>query len=105
MFKGLTNAVLCKSIFRQAGTFIYVLEGAAHFGARRTYVEKHSATIFSDGDFITISASELGVRLVLLAGKPLGEPIAWGGPTVMNTDEEIHAAFSELRQGTFIKQQ
>ena len=89
----------------EQNTFIYVLEGAAHFGARRTYVEKHSAAIFSDGDFITISASELGVRFVLLAGKPLGEPIAWGGPIVMNTDEEIRTAFSELKQGTFIKQQ
>ena len=40
---------------------------------------------------------------VLLAGKPLKEPIAWGGPIVMNTKDELQAAFSELEQGTFIK--
>ncbi|HNR69700.1 MAG TPA: pirin-like C-terminal cupin domain-containing protein, partial [bacterium] len=40
---------------------------------------------------------------VLIAGKPLGEPIAWGGPIVMNTREELRIAFEELENGTFLK--
>jgi len=43
------------------------------------------------------------VRFILLAGKPLKEPIAWGGPIVMNTQVELNAAFDELSKGTFIK--
>ncbi|MCL2851606.1 MAG: pirin family protein [Defluviitaleaceae bacterium] len=88
---------------REHNTFVYVLEGAACFGEERTQVEKHSAAIFSDGNVIRSYTSELGVRFVLLAGKPLQEPIAWGGPIVMNTNEEIQTAFNELAQGNFIK--
>jgi len=87
----------------EQNALIYVLQGAAYIGEKRTYVEKHSAVIFSDGDIVNIQASELGARYILLAGKPLNEPIAWGGPIVMNTQEELSAAFAELRQGSFIK--
>ena len=91
-------------ISSEQNTFVYILEGAAHFGEERTNVERYSVAIFSEGDTIRILASELGVRFILLAGKPLKEPVAWGGPIVMNTQEELQAAFSELSQGTFIKQ-
>jgi len=87
----------------EQNVFVYILDGAARFGEEGTYVEKYSAAIFAEGDIIHISASEQGVRFVLLAGKPLNEPIAWGGSVVMNTDEEIRTAFNDLRQGTFIK--
>ena len=86
-------------------SFVYILEGSARFGKERTHVEKHSAAIFSDGDMIEVCASELGTRFVLLAAPPLGEPIAWGGPIVMNTEEELREAFSELNRGSFIKHQ
>ena len=85
-------------------TFVYILEGAAAFGERRNLVEKHSVAIFTEGDAINISTLESGVRFILLAGEPLKEPIAWGGPIVMNTQEELQQAFNELEQGTFIKQ-
>ncbi|MCL2294683.1 MAG: pirin family protein [Spirochaetes bacterium] len=88
----------------EQNTFVYILEGTAAFGEKRTPVEKHSVAIFTEGDAIRIHASESGVRLILLAGKPLKEPIAWGGPIVMNTQEELQHAFNELNQGTFIKQ-
>ena len=84
-------------------TFVYLLEGAAHFGEERTLVEKHSAAIFTEGDIVRVMALDQGVRFVLLAAKPLGEPIAWGGPIVMNSEQELRKAFSELAQGTFIK--
>ena len=90
-------------ISNELNTFAYILEGAASFGEGRINVEKHSAAIFSDGDSVRVLASDLGVRFVLLAGKPLREPIAWGGPIVMNTREELQTASTELAQGTFIK--
>jgi hypothetical protein len=58
--------------------------------------------LLTQGDEIEIS-SEKGSRFLLFAGKPLKEPIAWGGPIVMNTQEELSTAFKELDEGTFIK--
>ncbi|HLR35690.1 MAG TPA: pirin-like C-terminal cupin domain-containing protein, partial [Tissierellales bacterium] len=48
-------------------------------------------------------ANEKGVRFLLLSGKPIKEPIAWGGPVVMNTKEELRTAFKQIDDGTFIK--
>ncbi len=59
--------------------------------------------VFGDGKGIRVAAGEEGVRFLLIAGKPLGEPVAWQGPIVMNTREELRLAFEEYRQGTFIK--
>ncbi len=56
-----------------------------------------------DGDMIRVTSGEEGVRFLLLAGRPLGEPIAWQGPIVMNTREELRRAFEEYNNGTFIK--
>ena len=87
----------------EQNTFVYVLEGEASFGEKRALVPKHSAAIFEAGDVIRLSSSNEGVRFILLAGKPLKEPVAWGGPIVMNTEEELNTAFDELSKGTFIK--
>jgi redox-sensitive bicupin YhaK (pirin superfamily) len=59
--------------------------------------------VFGDGDLVAVTAETEGVRLLLIAGKPIGEPIAWYGPIVMNTQEELHVAFEELERGTCIK--
>ena len=91
------------AISNEQNTFVYILEGTAAFGEKRTHVEKHSVAIFSQGDAIRIYTSGSSVRLILLAGKPLKEPISWGGPIVMNTQEELQNAFDELNKGTFIK--
>ena len=48
-------------------------------------------------------AGEDGIRFLLVSGKPLEEPVAWHGPIVMNTQEQLRQAFEELRDGTFIK--
>lgn len=50
-----------------------------------------------------ITATEKGVRFLLISGKPLKEPVAWYGPIVMNTEEELRLAFEEYRKGTFVK--
>ena len=58
---------------------------------------------FDTGDFVTVQAGEEGIRFLLISGKPIQEPVAWHGPVVMNTREELIQAFDELKNGTFIK--
>ncbi len=68
-----------------------------------SWAQNRSLVLFDNGDEVTVEAGENGVRFLLVSGKPLHEPVAWGGPIVMNTHEELHQAFAELRNGTFIK--
>jgi redox-sensitive bicupin YhaK (pirin superfamily) len=58
---------------------------------------------FNDGDEIVVHAGDAGVRFLLVSGKPIEEPVAWRGPIVMNTREELLQAYQELQDGTFIK--
>jgi len=62
-----------------------------------------SLILFDNGDEVTVKAGDQGIRFLLVSGKPLKEPVAWGGPIVMNTQQELQQAFTELRNGTFIK--
>ena len=62
-----------------------------------------SLVVFDTGDEITVQAGEEGIRFLLVSGKPIEEPIAWYGPIVMNTQNELQQALSELRAGTFIR--
>ncbi len=58
---------------------------------------------FGNGDEVTVQAGERGARFLLISGTPIQEPVAWHGPIVMNTQEELQQAFAELRNGTFIQ--
>jgi redox-sensitive bicupin YhaK (pirin superfamily) len=64
--------------------------------------ENRSLVLFDDGDEVVVQAGEDGVRFLLVSGKPLGEPVAWYGPIVMNTQEQLRDAFTELQEGTFL---
>jgi redox-sensitive bicupin YhaK (pirin superfamily) len=82
--------------------FIYVYRGAVKVGV--TLVESHRMAILSnttDADGVTLTATE-DARLIMIAGKPLNEPIVQYGPFVMNTQEEIHQAMDDFRNGRFI---
>jgi quercetin 2,3-dioxygenase len=68
-----------------------------------TDVANRSLVLFDSGDEITVQAGPEGIRFLLVSGMPLAEPVAWRGPIVMNTAQELQQAFSELRNGTFIK--
>jgi len=57
----------------------------------------------TEGDEVTVQAGEKGIRFLLVSGKPIEEPVAWYGPIVMNTPEELREAWAELKDGTFIK--
>jgi len=62
-----------------------------------------SLVLFDRGDEVTVQAGDEGIRFLLVSGKPLREPVAWRGPIVMNTPQELRTAFEELQQGTFLK--
>ena len=102
--------------------FAYIFEGSASFGnASRPFgvnVEKEFAgeelkirdqsgnrtlVVFGAGDEVEVTSGETGVRFLLVSGMPLREPVAWHGPIVMNTREELQQAFRELNTGQFVK--
>jgi len=62
-----------------------------------------SLVLFSAGDEVMVQAGDDGVRFLLVSGEPLKEPVAWYGPIVMNTQQELRRAFEELREGTFLE--
>jgi quercetin 2,3-dioxygenase len=66
-------------------------------------VDNRSLVLFDRGDEVTVQAGEKGIRFLLVSGKPLGEPVAWYGPIVMNTQAELRQAFFEYQNGTFLK--
>src|SRR5688500_10866678 len=66
-------------------------------------VSNRSLVLFDRGDEIVVQAGDAGIRFLLVSGKPLEEPVAWRGPIVMNSREELQQAYTEPRDGTFIK--
>jgi len=101
--------------------FAYVVDGKGGFGRDRKpsraesgkanesaprqnpLVEKEHLVVFDKGDQVYIATGTESFRFILLSGKPIGEPIAWHGPIVMNTQEELTVAFEEYQNGTFLK--
>jgi quercetin 2,3-dioxygenase len=100
--------------------FAYVFEGSGSFrdasepralrtegggvgGDRTGETGNRSLVQFDDGDEVVVRAGEGGIRFLLVSGNAIKEPVAWGGPIVMNTDEELRQAFQELENGSFIK--
>jgi len=77
--------------------------GAGEIEDARPMVGNRSLVLFDRGDEVSVEAGEDGLRFLLVSGKPLREPVAWHGPIVMNTQEEINQAVRELRQGTFLR--
>src|SRR5690348_13248395 len=77
------------------------LTGGIDAAARET--GNRSLVLFDSGDEVVVQAGDEGIRFLLVSGKPIEEPVAWYGPIVMNTKQELQQAFSELRDGTFIK--
>jgi hypothetical protein len=66
-------------------------------------VNDHSLVLFDRGDEIVVQAGDEGIRFLLVSGKPIEEPVAWYGPIVMNTQEQLRQAMAELHTGGFIK--
>jgi quercetin 2,3-dioxygenase len=83
--------------------FAYLYRGSCAVGAEGTMIEGRRLVIFGPGEAVRLRAEAAEARLLLVAGTPLHESIAWGGPIVMNTHEELQRAFRELDEGSFIK--
>jgi quercetin 2,3-dioxygenase len=101
--------------------FAYIIEGEGYFGSKNNPVSDEMKTtrnvavfsdpcvnngtlvLFADGDEIRVFAENQRLRFLLISGKPIGEQIAWHGPIVMNSQEELNIAFREYQEGTFIK--
>jgi redox-sensitive bicupin YhaK (pirin superfamily) len=91
--------------------FAYILSGKGVFEPQPEafkYSEAHplgpeSLVVFDDGDTVSVSTGDESVRFLLISGKPLREPVAWYGPIVMNTQEDLRSAFEEYENGSFLK--
>lgn len=82
----------------------YLFEGSAGFGRGvGGAVEREHLVLFGDGDRLVASTENVPARFLLISGKPLREPVAWEGPIVMNTRQELRTAFEEYRNGTFVR--
>jgi redox-sensitive bicupin YhaK (pirin superfamily) len=88
----------------QSDPYSYEAEGDSYFDQERDRLigDRH-LVLFGDGDGVIVTAAAEPVRFLLVSGKPIGEPIAWRGPIVMNTQKELRTAFEELDRGSFIK--
>jgi len=85
-------------------SYDYEIEGEKWFDIERDcMVGPETLVLYRDGSSIGITAGEEGARFLLVSGKPIGEPVAWYGPIVMNTRDELRTAFEEYRAGTFLK--
>ena len=109
------------AIDTRRNAFAYVFEGSGSFrdasepqgvltdrpgpveDVVREQTGNRSLVLFGSGDEVTVQAGERGIRFLLVSGRPIEEPVAWYGPIVMNTEEELRQAYAELREGTFIK--
>lgn len=88
--------------------FAYIIEGRGSFAEPdenlvHEYSGRETVVLFDAGDRITVKTEDEPVRFLLIAGKPIGEPVAWRGPIVMNTREELMHAYEEYEKGTFLK--
>ena len=83
--------------------FAYAVEGGGAVHPDQKSIQEGFLVHFSDGEKIALETGPSGLRFLLVSGQPIGEPVAWRGPIVMNTEEELALAFEEYRNGTFIK--
>ncbi len=98
LFEG--RALFCD----QKNPFSYEAEGTGYFDLERSpWVGSEHLVLLGDGDHLVVSTEGEAARFLLISGRPLREPVAWYGPIVMNTQEELRVAFEEYQNGTFIK--
>jgi len=115
------GATFTHPVRRGQKAFAYVIEGEAYFDqSRDSYAHEvigsnyfdfkrscicgnETMVLYGDGDEVSVTPEKNAVRFLLVSGRPIGEPVAWYGPIVMNTQEELKLAFEEYQNGTFIK--
>ena len=116
-----SGATFTHPVKRGRNVFAYVIEGEGYFDPGRdpyaheaigaNYFDFHrnclcgneTIVLYGNDGEVVVTPEKNGVRFLLVSGKPIGEPVAWYGPIVMNTQEELRVAFAEYQNGTFIK--
>lgn len=83
--------------------FFYVFEGEINLKGQSVSYSAGNGILLSQGENLSLFAGNKAARIMIFEAEPIKEPIAWGGPVVMNTTEELETAFREIREGTFIK--
>jgi redox-sensitive bicupin YhaK (pirin superfamily) len=115
------GATFVHPVGRRKKAFAYVIEGEGYFDQDRdsfahevigdNYFDfkrtclcgNEVMVLYDDGDQVSVTAEKNEVRFLLVSGRPIGEPVAWYGPIVMNTQEELRIAFEEYQDGSFLK--
>jgi redox-sensitive bicupin YhaK (pirin superfamily) len=94
------NALFCD----ENDPYAYDAEGSNYFDLqRKPLLDNTTLIVFGDGDQVKVTTEDFDVRFLLISGQPIRQPVAWYGPIVMNTAEELRIAFEEYQNGTFIK--
>ncbi|MGM0687736.1 MAG: pirin family protein, partial [Promethearchaeati archaeon] len=91
------------TVSKKHTAFAYMLHGEAEFGEERKGASARELVVLETGTKVVVRTDEDPARFILVSGKPLGEPVAWRGSVVMNTQEEVQQAFNEVRNGSFVK--
>ena len=86
---------------RERSVMIFTLSGDAYIGGE--HVKEKTAVKLTSGDSVEIRSTDKNAQVLFISSLSLGEPVAWGGPIVMNTEEELHTAFEDLKNGTFLR--
>lgn len=95
-----------RNIPKDHNVFAYTIAGEGYFDHKKLeLVKKETLVLFKEGERVKIRSGEEPLRLLLISGKPIKEPVAWRGPIVMNTRQELAIAFQEYQNGNFIKHQ
>jgi quercetin 2,3-dioxygenase len=98
------DSVFTHPVLEGHTAFAYIIQGEGTFDAEEGHrVHNRDLILFSNGNSVWMRSFDKGFRFLLISGKPIGEPVAWRGPIVMNTREELRQAFHEVENGTFIK--
>ncbi len=95
------NASIDINTKNERSVMVFTLLGDAYIGGQ--LIKEKTAVKLTDGDFVKIMATDKKAQVLFISSTTLKEPIAWGGPIVMNTKEELERAFEDLRRGTFIQ--
>jgi len=95
------NACIVIETGREDSVMVFTLLGDAYIAGES--VREKTAVKLSNGDTLEIKAIDKKVQVLFVSSKRLDEPVAWGGPIVMNTQEELQKAFDDLKQGTFLR--
>lgn len=97
------NASIVLNTERERSVMVFTLLGDAYIGGQ--LIKEKTAVKLGTGDYVEIKATDKNAQVLFISSLPLDEPVVWGGPIVMNTEEELQKAFQDLKKGTFLQKE